>query len=286
MAFWLDTGLIQWVQMSMYQDLRDCKIQWTFLSLSGISCVVITVVQSQWTWGCVQLYLSWERREPRWFPNTCISFSLLIRSWLSPSRTSWHSPWASLILSEGHGPLRVASFHSNDHLCFTGADSPHHYMNLQALQNQCPLTAANALITEMSLAMTYLSHYPPIIGGNFKQIDLRSVSSPVSMQEDTWLPSQTLSRWPEHIIAHSRCGSDSRLGNLHVLHAKLSSLTLGLCSKSFSLTFQNFSELKLSLTFLVLVLNLMHKQFSGDVEEIRLQSVWITQHIWLSCSHL
>lgn len=155
-----------------------------------------------------------------------------------------------------------------------GQTLPHHYINLQALQNQCPLTAANALITETSLAMTYLNHYPPIIGGNFKQIDLRSVSSLVSMQEDTWLPSQPLSRWPEHIIARlSRCGSDSRLGNLHVLHAKLSSLTLGLCSKSFSLTFQNFSESKLSLTFLVLVLNLMHKQFSGDVEEMRLQCI-------------
>ena len=39
------------------------------------------------------------------------------------------------------------------------------------LQSHCPFPAANALITETSLAVTYLSHYTLIIGGNFKQID-------------------------------------------------------------------------------------------------------------------
>lgn len=90
-ALCLDIGLSHWIHVTMGQDLRNYEIKWTFLSLSCISCVVITVVQSQWTWGRVQLHLSCGRR-PRWFPNTCMSFSLLIRSWFSPFRASWPSP--------------------------------------------------------------------------------------------------------------------------------------------------------------------------------------------------
>lgn len=52
-----------------------------------------------------------------------------------------------------------------------GQTLPTKSINLHSVQNQCPFTAANALITEMSLAVTYLSHYTLIIGGNFKQID-------------------------------------------------------------------------------------------------------------------
>lgn len=51
------------------------------------------------------------------------------------------------------------------------AGPPHQVHKPCLVPNQCPFTAANALIAEASLAVTYLSHYTLIIQGNFKQID-------------------------------------------------------------------------------------------------------------------
>lgn len=80
------------------------------------------------------------------------------------------SSWAFLALPRVALPMQGVSSPAMTIYPPQGQPLPTKSINLASVQNQCPFTAANAFVTEASLAMTYLSHYTPIIRGNFKQI--------------------------------------------------------------------------------------------------------------------
>lgn len=100
------------------------------------------------------------------------------------------------------------------------------------------------------------------------------MSSLTSRQEDTRLPSQPRSRWPESIITrYSQRRSGFRKGN-SMSCMQSWAFSPGGCAPNARLSFWN--RIHISVTFFVLILNLSHRQLSEDMEEMRFTCTWMT----------
>lgn len=101
-----------------------------------------------------------------------VKFSLpYSRASCFPLQAGWPSSWTFSPIPERSCPCKESPPPAMPTDTPQGRPLPTMSINLASMQNQCPFIAANALITGMSLAVTYLSHYTLIIQGNFKQID-------------------------------------------------------------------------------------------------------------------